>query len=117
MSNNPRPPRELGKAGRAFWRDMVIELEFGPHELRILRDAAATVDTIAALEEATRAEGFSVRVRGSMGQPTIAPEVAEIRVQRALLASLIARLKVPALDDATADDHPSNVLDFFRVAR
>lgn len=47
----PAPPAELKAAGRQLWTDTVAAMEFESHELKILGQAALTLDLLAVLQE------------------------------------------------------------------
>jgi hypothetical protein len=87
-----RVPAGLQKPGRALWRKITGEfpLENEPDKAELLFQACKTADQIAELDEA--AAEAPLTVKGSMGQPVISPFIAEARVQRALLAQLLARM-------------------------
>lgn len=97
----PPVPRDLGTSGRALWRQIAGPYDLRPDELRQLADACREADLIDALSadvaEMITARDF--RTTGSQGQQVIAPEVAELRQHRALLSTLLSRLKLP--DDDT----------------
>lgn len=94
----PAPPAGLNLAGRRLWLDVVADLELAAHELRVLRDACAVADTIAALERALPAA--TLVTAGPRGGLTLHPAVAELRMQRIALASLLSKIKVPPRDAA-----------------
>lgn len=87
-----RSPAGLEKQGRSLWRRITSEfdLENDPDKLELLFQACKTADQIAELDEA--AAEAPLTVKGSMGQPVISPFIAEARVQRGLLAQLLARM-------------------------
>ncbi len=87
-----RTPKGLQASGKRLWRSITAEfdLENDPDKAEILAQACRVADQIAELDEA--AAEAPLTVRGSMGQPVISPFIAEARVQRALLAQLLARL-------------------------
>jgi len=85
-----RPPAGLGAAGRRLWRDMTSTYAFGPHERTILEQAARTLDVIAELEALTATPDATERRL----------LIAETRQNRAVLARLLAALRVPD-DDGT----------------
>ncbi len=87
-----RLPAGMGSEGKRLWRKItaVFDLENDPDKAEILAQACRTADVIAELD-AAGAEAPLV-VKGSMGQPVISPFIAEVRVQRALQAQLLARL-------------------------
>lgn len=87
-----RVPAGLQKPGKALWRRITSEfdLQNDPDKAELLFQACKTADQIAELDEA--ATEAPLTVKGSMGQPVISPFIAEARVQRALLAQLLARM-------------------------
>jgi hypothetical protein len=94
-----RVPAGLQKPGKALWRRITSEfdLETDPDKAELLFQACKTADQIAELDEA--AAEAPLTVKGSMGQPVISPFIAEARVQRALLAQLLARMAFEAATD------------------
>lgn len=94
-----RPPAGLGKAGLALWRELTAapreggELVFSPAEVVTLRLACRQADDVARLEELLDEEGPVVK--GSKGQPKLSTVPAELRLQRAALARLVAALALP----------------------
>lgn len=97
-----RMPSGLAAAGKRLWRSITEEfdLENEPHKVQILREAARVADLIAELDDA--AAEAPLTVKGSMGQPVISPFISEARVQRGLLAQLIARMNFEAYMDPDA---------------
>lgn len=87
-----RQPAGLGKQGKSLWRRITSEfdLETDPDKGELLFQACKVADQIAELDEA--AAEAPLTVKGSMGQPVISPFIAEARVQRGLLAQLLARM-------------------------
>ncbi|BDY27533.1 hypothetical protein [Mycolicibacterium mageritense] len=87
-----RAPAGLGKAGRKLWREITSEfdIERDPDRRELLFQAAKTADQIAELDEA--AAEAPLIVKGSTGQPVISPFISEGRMQRGLLAQLMARM-------------------------
>lgn len=107
-STNPKPPSSLGRQGRALWRQVIEAFEIDdPHELALLGQAAAVLDTIAALEAVIADEG--VTSVGSTNQRVAHPCVAEARQQRVVFARLVAALGLPARDGE------QGVLDGYRA--
>lgn len=47
----PPAPPGLKDAGAALWTETVAEVEFEPHNLKILAEAALTLDLIGKLQE------------------------------------------------------------------
>lgn len=68
-------------------------------ERRLLAEACATIDTLAALGEVVEAEG--VTAEGSKGQTVTHPAVAEARQQRLALGRLVAQLALPDPEGGT----------------
>jgi hypothetical protein len=87
-----RTPAGLGKPGRKLGREITAEFDIknDPDRRELLFQACKTADQIAELDEA--AAEAPLTVKGSMGQPVISPFIAEARVQRGLLAQLLARM-------------------------
>lgn len=94
-----RVPAGLDRAGRGLWRSVheVFDFSDEPHKVHILKQACRVADIVAELDVA--ADAAPLTVKGSMGQPVISPFIAEARVQRALLAQLVARLGLPDTDE------------------
>lgn len=95
----PRMPSGFGTSGQKLWKSVVGEFDLNrdPHKLEILAQACRVSDQITELDGA--AVEAPLTVKGSMGQPVISPFIAEARVQRALLAQLIARLNLAELEE------------------
>ncbi len=87
-----RVPEGLNKPGKSLWRRITAEFDLSadPDKAELLSQACRVADQIAELDEAA-ADG-PLTVRGSMGHPVISPFIAEARVQRGLLAQLLARM-------------------------
>jgi hypothetical protein len=101
----PKAPSTLQAGGRALWRQIAGgPYELRPDELRTLADACHEADLVDALQADVHAMAAArdFRTTGSQGQQVIAPEVQELRQHRALLSSLLAKLKLPD-DGAVAD--------------
>lgn len=91
-------PRGLENAGKRLWKDLHEEgFEFNAAEYRILEDACREADLIETLEDRLQEEIKAGRmiVKGSQGQPTANPLVAEIRQHRMSIKALIGALKIP----------------------
>jgi hypothetical protein len=88
-----RAPAGLGKAGRRLWRSVSDGLVLRADELAVLEAAARTADQVATLEAAVAAS--PPMIPGSRGQSILHPAIAELRLQRQLLSSLLGRLDVP----------------------
>lgn len=98
---NRKTPPELARGGRALWREVAKNRDLRPDEARILLDCCHEVDIIddlqGALKDAPRT------VRGSQGQEVIHPLIAELRMHRQTLHSLLRGLSL-ADNDTSADD-------------
>ncbi len=95
-------PAGLGTAGAALWKRLTApvdgdELEFSVAELVTLELACRQADDIAHLEKVLAADGPTVV--GSRGQVRLSPIPAELRLQRAALARLVAQLAIPDPDE------------------
>jgi len=99
----PPPPPGLGVAGADLWTRLVAEYDFSqaPEKAIVLESAARCADMIATLQ-AVVDSGADLRVRGSQGQPVLAPEIPELRGQRTQLAALLRSLALPSSDDESA---------------
>jgi pyruvate/2-oxoglutarate dehydrogenase complex dihydrolipoamide acyltransferase (E2) component len=91
-------PAEFGPAGQELWRQVISHGEEGlilrPDEAAVLATACRTADQITTLE-ATLARSPAMMIPGSKGQEILHPAIAELRLQRQLLAQLLGRLDVP----------------------
>ena len=105
--NKPKAPRGMKTAGRTLWTSISDEWDLRPDEYRVLADAARAADLIERLE--TGLKDAPLTVQGSQGQEVIHPLVAEIRQQRATLASLLRQLKLPEADEAGQATSGGNV--------
>lgn len=97
----PSTPKGLDLHGRRMWKRVVSAYQLRPDELFVLDSACRTLDTASKLEAAM--EGEPLLVKGSMGQMREHPLLSEARQQRALLARLLAQLKLP--EDGTAEQY------------
>jgi len=93
MNRSPR--------AEAFEAKVRSDYELDADSSALLDTILDTMDTIHELSEAQK--GQPLIAKGSMGQAVIAPLVAELRQQRALLSSLLKRLGLPE-EDAEDDD-------------
>lgn len=85
----PRPPKGLGTAGRALWRDANAKYEFDPHEVVILTELCRCRDRLEQLELAIQEVG----VADSDGK--VPQVVREAREQALTAARLSAQLRFP----------------------
>lgn len=93
MSTSKRAPANLGRAGKALWREVTETWTLRPDECRVLEHAARELDLLERLE-AELAEG-SITVRGSHNQPVVNGIVTEVRQHRAAFTSLMRFLALP----------------------
>ncbi|WP_433597912.1 hypothetical protein ACQPXH_19165 [Nocardia sp. CA-135953] len=94
-------PDGLGSSGMALWFGVANEFELRSDELRVLEDGCREADLIDAL--AARLANEDLLITGSQGQTVINPLVAELRMHRNVLASLLQKLK---LGDGGEGDSP-----------
>lgn len=88
-------PAELGKEGRALWRDVVAKIEFfDPREVLALRQACQLEDDLGRLRR--QLETSELVVKGSTGQPVESPLLGSIRQAVALQARLLASIAIEA---------------------
>ncbi len=93
-------PADFGESGARMWGEISSRWNLRPDELRILEDACREADLIDDLADAAR--GADKLVRGSQGQMVINPLISELRMHRATLASLTAKLALPDENNAEA---------------
>lgn len=118
------PPAALADdgPGQALWRSIVDAYTLRPDELRLLADACDLADRIAYREnraaELQREVGTKLLIRGSTGQQVKNPlidearqELSEQRKDRVALNDLLARLKLPDLDDPDDEDEDDQDAD------
>ncbi|MCX5588183.1 hypothetical protein [Streptomyces erythrochromogenes] len=97
----PDPPEGLGLRAARLWDDIVDGQELRTDELRILEDACREVDLIERMH--AELQGAPLVVKGSMGQDVANPLVQELRQHRALVARLLASLKLREDDQGERD--------------
>jgi len=85
-------PKGLRDAGKAMWARFTGKYDFRPDELVVLEKACRASDRIATMEDEL---GDAVTSTGSMGQVVVHPLIPEIRAHEALVARLLASLKIP----------------------
>jgi P27 family predicted phage terminase small subunit len=110
VTKRPGPPKELGKAGRKLWGEVVTGLaaniDLPARERTILATACSQADQNAALKEALDSEGITVR--GAAGQWRLNAAATELRQGRLALARLLAEV---CLDQVKAPEPEAD--DFF----
>ncbi len=100
-----RAPTGLGVTGKRLWAAVTGGLTLRPDELAVLESAARTADQVAALERVVA--GSPLMIPGSKGQEVLHPAIAELRLQRQLLAALLGRLDVPEAVDGIGSEWDS----------
>jgi hypothetical protein len=100
-----RKPAGLGPDGAQLWAEVVAEMASDgivptSRDRRWLADACATADRVADLEAALA--GQPRVVLGSQKQLVAHPLIAEIRMHRTTLATLLARVEMTAQDAVAA---------------
>lgn len=96
-----RAPAGLGLRGRRLWHAIADPFDLEPHERELLEEAARTLDRLADCQTAIRRDG--TMITGSRGQMVAHPLLTEERMQRQVLARLLAGLGVPDdVDDTIA---------------
>jgi hypothetical protein len=101
----PVAPANLGSKSKRLWAEINGSYDLRCDELRILEDACREIDLVERLETELRDE--PLMVKGSMGQLVASPLVQELRQHRAVVARLLAQLKLPD-EDGRAQESVSN---------
>lgn len=91
----------VGLAGERFRRDVLEVYELTGPELRLLDQAAATLDVVAELEGQVAADG--TMVSGSAGQQVLHPAIGEARQQRLAFGRLVGQLNLPDPESETGE--------------
>ncbi len=89
----PAAPGGTKTAGRRLWRGVLEAYELDEHELAVLRQAVHVADTCEQLQRRVADDGLL----DAKGRPHLA--LAELRLQRLLLARLLVALRMPVADD------------------
>jgi hypothetical protein len=102
--NDPKPPADLGSAGKRLWRDVIRDaagqgVSLDARELVWLRSAGKLTDRIGELESAMADQPLVVP--GHAKQPTAHPLLTEIRMYYALLAQTLGRIRVDLVDSGS----------------
>lgn len=99
----PKAPTGLRKGGKELWSSIHAKnYVLRPDELRILEDACHQADLIDEINRELRKQlrDGNFMVSGSMGQQVSNPLISEIRQHRATLTQMLAKLKLPDLDES-----------------
>ncbi len=95
-SRKPSAPSKAGAAGKRLWASVVDEYDLQEHELALLVEAVRTVDLLAELDAAVKADGALVdSPQGRKANPA----AVEARQQRIAFARILAALRLPAGDE------------------
>lgn len=97
----PQPPAGLGDEASQFWSDITSGYKLRPDELLVLRSVCREIDLLEEME--SYQDHSSLISTGSQGQDVAAPMVGELRQHRALVARLVAQLKLPDETGRAAD--------------
>ena len=102
--DEPKPPADLGSAGKRLWRDVIRDaagqgVSLDARELVWLRSAGKLTDRIGELESAMADQPLVVP--GHAKQPTSHPLLTEIRMYYALLAQTLGRIRVDLVDSGS----------------
>ena len=92
----PPAPPGTGTAGRRLWRGVLADFDLTGAESEILRECVRVTDMIDRLEQ--EAAAGPLTITDKRGEAKTAPAIVETRQQRALLARLVASLRLPDLD-------------------
>ena len=104
--DEPKPPADLGSAGKRLWRDVIRDaagqgVSLDARELVWLRSAGKLTDRIAELESAMADQPLVVP--GHAKQPVSHPLLTEIRQYYGLLAQTLGRIRVDLVDTGSGE--------------
>ena len=99
MEEIPDPPPGTGAAGRKLWLSVVNDFGLDPHEELLLIQAVRCADRLD--EMAVALDGAPLTVANRHGDQVSHPLLVESRQQSALLAKLLASLRLPSGDEDT----------------
>lgn len=92
-STPPKAPAGLRAGGRRLWKTFTTKYGFDIRELVLLEAACRQQDHIDDLDKVLRTEG--VTTTGSKGQTRMHPAVAEARLARQALRTLLSSIPLP----------------------
>jgi P27 family predicted phage terminase small subunit len=96
LKNTPKPPKSLGKAGRQFWQSTLdAYLLEDAHHLRLLENAAVSLDRAAAARDRIAADGVTTKNR--FGEVVAHPAV---NIERQSMNSFRQHIRELGLDIA-----------------
>ncbi|MCC7045027.1 MAG: hypothetical protein IT183_14270 [Acidobacteria bacterium] len=96
----PKPPRHLSRESAAWWRGLMAEFAFAPHQIRTLTAAAESWDRKEQARARIEAEGLTFATKAGELRPH--PAVAIERDAR--IAFLRAVRELALADDAAPGD-------------
>ncbi|MEX5259582.1 P27 family phage terminase small subunit [Kocuria sp. CPCC 205263] len=107
----PRTPRNLGSKGRRIWDTVTAEFEIEEHNIPLLEIACRTADKVQALEKEIENHGYTIASpQGLRANPALAEQRAHIKQ----LATILATLNLPSLEDP---DEQSRTRGAYRARR
>ena len=97
--STPKPPAELERRGRAFWRKIMdVYLPDAPHEVEILREICRSLDSLDRLAAQVATDGEMIE--GNGGRMRLHPAISASASLRIVVARLVERLGLSAADGA-----------------
>lgn len=97
-----KPPRHLSRASAAWWRALVADYQFLPHQLRTLTAAAESWDRKEQARARIEAEGLTFTTK----QGELRPHPAVAMERDARIAYLRAVRELALTDDSGPDVRP-----------
>ena len=92
MNDTPRPPKHLGKAGKAFWKTTLVDFDLEAYAQAILTRACECLDRIDQAQEIIAAEG--VHTTDRYGQARTHPAVTLERDSRTACLACVKALNL-----------------------
>lgn len=96
-------PAGLGERGGELWTAIAGAYSLRPDEARMLVDVCFEADLIERIQ--LELIGAPLTVKGSYGQVVANPLLSEIRQHRAVVASLLGKLKLPDTPEGELRKH------------
>lgn len=106
MTNQPNPPDHLSESACAWWRQVVLEYDLGPHHLRILQAACEAWDRMQQARQAL-AEHGGLTFTDERGVIRAHPAEAMERNARIAFARLVRELDLDTGAPAEAPRPPA----------
>lgn len=92
----PRPPADLQRRGRAWWKAVHAAFELNLDEQEIVIEIARLLDTADRLQAIIDRDGLEVV--GHAGQPRIHPGLVQLRSTQLAIGRLAGQLGLPSED-------------------